>query len=55
MSDQERDLLKRKSVLGASATEAWADIDKVEEETGVTIPSEAAVADAKEWVEVNQK
>lgn len=38
----------------SSATEAWADHDHYEPETHVSIPSEEAVENAKEWVEGNE-
>lgn len=38
----------------SSATEAWADHDHYEPETNVSIPSEEAVENAKEWVEGNE-
>jgi hypothetical protein len=41
--------------LGSSATEAWAENDKEIKDTKVTIPSEEAVQEAKEWVEENEK
>ncbi|MBB6216800.1 hypothetical protein HNQ80_002904 [Anaerosolibacter carboniphilus] len=41
--------------LGMDSTAAWADIDHVLSDTGVPIPSETAVTEAKEWVEENQK
>lgn len=44
-----------KANLSMDSTAAWADIDHVLSDTGVPIPSEAAVVDAKEWVEENQK
>lgn len=44
-----------KTNLGIDSMAAWADIDHVLSETGVPIPSEAAVVDAKEWIEENQK
>lgn len=46
---------KKTEQLGSSVTEAWADNDKEIKETNVTIPSEEAVEDAKEWVEENEK
>ncbi|MGX8796423.1 CDIF630_02480 family spore surface protein [Fusibacter sp. JL298sf-3] len=46
---------KKKAPLGSSKTEAWADSHHVEEETNISIPSEEAVQDAKEWVEQNEK
>lgn len=46
---------KKTEKLGTSRTEAWADIDHSEKETKITIPSEMAVEDAKEWVEENEK
>lgn len=36
-------------------TAAWADIHKVKPVSNVAIPSEAAVRDAKDWVDANQK
>lgn len=38
----------------SAATEAWADHKSIDPDTGVTIPSEEAVEDAKEWVEGNE-
>jgi hypothetical protein len=49
------DKTKELEKLGSSATEAWADNDKELKETKVTIPSEEAVNDVKEWVEENEK
>lgn len=49
------DKTKEFEKLGSSATEAWADHGKELKETKVTIPSEVAVQDAKEWVEENEK
>ena len=39
---------------GASATEAWADHEHNDPDTNVNIPSEAAVINAKEWIENNE-
>lgn len=39
---------------GAAATEAWADGSEHDPETNVSIPSEEAVENAKEWVEGNE-
>lgn len=39
---------------GSAATEAWADADHHDPETHVSIPSEEAVENAKEWVEGNE-
>lgn len=36
-------------------TAAWADIKTVQPESGVPIPSEEAVDQAKDWVEHNKK
>ncbi len=44
-----------KNKIGSSATEAWADVDHYEKDTHVSIPSEEAVEQAKEWVEENEK
>lgn len=44
-----------KAALGATATEAWADAEKVDKKTKMNFPSEEAVANAKEWVEENEK
>lgn len=44
-----------KKGLGSSATEAWADVEKIDEETKVNTPSEEAVEDAKKWIEENEK
>lgn len=41
--------------VGSAATEAWADHKSYDPETHVSIPSEEAVEDAKEWVEGNEK
>ncbi len=49
------ELDKIKSGLGSSATEAWADAEKLEKDTKVNIPSEESVNIAKEWVEENEK
>lgn len=34
---------------------AWADIEQTKPHSGVAIPSEFNVEEAKEWVEINQK
>ena len=39
----------------SSSTEAWADHKEFDPETNVSIPSEEAVEDAKEWIEGNEK
>lgn len=36
-------------------TAAWADVEKIIPESGVSIPSEDAVERAKDWVEENKK
>lgn len=46
---------KRKKVLGASKTEAWADVACYKENTNVPIPSLDAVERAKAWIEENEK
>lgn len=38
----------------SSSTEAWADPKAFDPETNVSIPSEEAVENAKEWVEGNE-
>ena len=42
-------------MLGASKTEAWADIDYQKKDSKVSIPHEEAVDRAKAWVEENEK
>lgn len=42
-------------ITGTSVTEAWADIDHLDKDTKVSIPSYIAVEAAKEWVEENEK
>lgn len=44
---------KRKSRLevGTESTAAWQDIDKLRDETNVSVPSLKAVNDAKDWVD----
>jgi hypothetical protein len=37
------------------ATAAWASMDRVDEESGVNIPDEIQVINAKEFVEENKK
>lgn len=37
-----------------SESEAWADVDHVTPDAGVSIPSEEAVEIAKEWAETNE-
>ena len=37
------------------STAAWANMDRVDEESGVNIPSEMQVISAKEFVDENQK
>tara|TARA_Y100001933_G_C18953887_1_gene545075 strand:- start:139 stop:285 length:147 start_codon:yes stop_codon:yes gene_type:complete len=46
---------KKNKVLGASKTEAWADVKYQKKGTKVPVPSEEAVERAKEWVETNEK
>lgn len=46
---------KNKAKLGSSETEAWADHKTIDKDTKINIPSEAAVENAKEWVEENEK
>ena len=41
--------------IGAEKTAAWAEQACHDPETNVTVPSEKATIDAKEWVEENQK
>ncbi|MDH8678502.1 DUF3787 domain-containing protein [Fusibacter bizertensis] len=48
-------LEKDKAKLGSSQTEAWADAKKYEKDTHINLPSEAAVENAKEWVDENEK
>lgn len=36
-------------------TAAWADVESVEPDSRVPIPSEEAVINAKEWVDSNEK
>lgn len=43
-----------KTTIGASSTEAWAEIAYVKEGSRVTIPSEEAVERAKAWVEEHE-
>lgn len=38
-----------------NTTAAWANIEKVEEITNVSVPSEIDVYNAKEWVDSNEK
>jgi hypothetical protein len=44
-----------KTNLGTDSTAAWTDVDHVLSDTGVPIPREASVVEAKEWVEENKK
>ena len=41
--------------IGTEKTAAWAEKACWDPETNVTVPSEKAVVEAKEWVEENQK
>ncbi len=43
------------TMLGASKTEAWADIAYLKKGTKVSVPHEEAVDRAKAWVEENEK
>ena len=43
------------TMLGASRTEAWADVAYHKKDSNVTIPSLDAVERAKAWVEMNEK
>lgn len=43
------------TMLGASRTEAWADVAYMKKDTNVPVPSEDAVERAKAWVEENEK
>lgn len=36
-------------------TAAWANIEKLKEQSNVAIPSEVEVGNAKDWVDKNQK
>ncbi|MFA5528745.1 MAG: DUF3787 domain-containing protein [Peptostreptococcales bacterium] len=36
-------------------TAAWANVERIEKPSNVSIPSELAVIEAKEWVEENKK
>lgn len=47
--------MDNKKVLGASKTEAWADVEYRKKNTNVPIPSLDAVDRAKAWVEENEK
>ncbi len=49
------DNVRLSSILGGGATEAWTNVDHVEEETLLAIPTEEAVELAKAWVEENAK
>lgn len=44
-----------KARYGTDKTAAWADVEKVEPHSRVTIPSKRAVEEAKEWVEETGK
>ena len=46
--------MDKKKLLGASKTEAWADIKYRKDKTNVPIPSEDAVDRAKAWVEEHE-
>lgn len=45
----------KKQPIEKHNTAAWADINEKQPVSNVTIPSEANVKNAKEWVDVNQK
>jgi len=49
------EIMDKKKLLGASKTEAWADISYRKKKTNVPIPSVDAVDRAKAWVEENEK
>lgn len=45
----------KKQPIEKHNTAAWADVDKKQPVSNVSIPSEAQVINAKEWVDVNEK
>ncbi len=47
--------IDNKNPIENHQTAAWADIEKVQPESRVPIPSQEAVDRAKDWVEENEK
>ncbi|MBS5788417.1 MAG: DUF3787 domain-containing protein [Clostridioides difficile] len=44
-------IMKRNEEVGTESTAAWQDVDKLREETNVSVPSLKSVEDAKDWVD----
>lgn len=44
-------IMKKNSEVGTESTAAWADVDKLRDETNVSVPSLKSVEDAKDWVD----
>ncbi|AGC68441.1 hypothetical protein Cst_c14510 [Thermoclostridium stercorarium subsp. stercorarium DSM 8532] len=55
MSDNKKKQMFMQKPIERHDTASWADIEQLEPETGVIIPKESGVINAKEYVDQNQK